>query len=87
MTINPPSFNGHHYIIVAVDYFTKWAGEIPTFENMTKNTSYFLFNHVITRLCVPIHIVTEHGLPILSPMQQSIRIHKQGFEDHVATNG
>ena len=41
MTINPPSSNGHHYIIVAVDYFTKWAEEIPTFDNMEKPAEYF----------------------------------------------
>ena len=53
MTINPPSSNGNHYIIVAVDYFMKWAKEIPTFNNMARNTTYFLFNHVITRFSVP----------------------------------
>ena len=27
---NPPSVVGHHYIIVVVDYFTKWAEAMPT---------------------------------------------------------
>ena len=53
MTINPPSSNGNHYIIVALDYFTKWAEAMPTFENMTKTATYFLFNHAITRFGVP----------------------------------
>ena len=61
MKINPPSSNGHHYIIVAVDYFTKWAEAIPTFKNTTKTTAYFLFNHVITRFDVPKEIVTYNG--------------------------
>ena len=61
MTINPTSSNGHHYIIVVVDYFTKWVEEMPTFDNMTKNGAYFLFNHVITRFGVPKEIITDNG--------------------------
>ena len=34
MKINPRSSNGHHYIIVAVNYSTKWDEAIPTFDNM-----------------------------------------------------
>jgi len=30
MTCNPTSTGGHGYIIVAVDYFTKWAEAMPT---------------------------------------------------------
>ena len=25
MTIKPPSSHGHHYIIIEVEYFTKWG--------------------------------------------------------------
>ena len=32
VTCNPASAGGHKYIIVAVDYFTKWAEEMPTFK-------------------------------------------------------
>ena len=53
MTINPPLDDGHYYIIVAVDYFTKWDKAIPTFNNMVKIAAYFLFNHVITDLVYP----------------------------------
>ena len=60
MTINPPSSNGHHYIIVAVGYFTKWAEAMPTFNNMTKNAAYFLFKHVITRFSVPQEMVIDN---------------------------
>ena len=60
MKINLPSSNGHHYIIVAVDYFTKWVEAMPTFDNTAKTTTYFLFNHVITRFRVPKEIVTKN---------------------------
>lgn len=30
MTCNPTSIGGHGYIIVVIDYFTKWAKAMPT---------------------------------------------------------
>jgi hypothetical protein len=34
MTCHPPSSNGHKYIVMAVDYFTKWVESMPTFNNI-----------------------------------------------------
>jgi len=61
MTCNPHSAGGHVYIIIAVDYFTKWAEEMPTFDNIRKIATLFIFNHIVTRLGVPQAIVTDHG--------------------------
>jgi hypothetical protein len=61
MTCNPPSSNGHKYIVVAVDYFTKWVEAMPTFNNTTDTTTCFFFNHVITHFGVPLHLVSDHG--------------------------
>jgi hypothetical protein len=52
---------GHGYIIVVVDYFTKWAEAMPTFDNTGKTAALFLFNHVIACFGVPQAIVTDHG--------------------------
>jgi hypothetical protein len=60
MTCNPHLVGGHGYIIVAVDYFTKWAKAMPTFDNTGKTTTLFIFNHIITRYGVPQAIVTNH---------------------------
>lgn len=32
VTCNLTSSDGHNFIIVDVDYFTKWAESIPTFQ-------------------------------------------------------
>ena len=40
-TCNPPSAKGHKYIIVAVDYFTKWVKAMPTFGNDGETTTFF----------------------------------------------
>jgi hypothetical protein len=61
MTCHPHLTGGHGYIIVAIDYFTKWAEAIPKFDNTRKNATLFIFNHIIARFGVPRDIITDHG--------------------------
>ena len=49
------------YIIVVVDYFTKWAEAMPTLAADSKTTAQFIFNHIIARFGVPQAIFTDHG--------------------------
>ena len=58
----PTSTGGHGYIIVAVDYFTKWVEAIPTYAEDKNTAALFLFNHIIARFRIPRAIVTDHGL-------------------------
>ena len=60
-TCNPPSTAIHHYIIVAVDYFTKWVEAMPTYTNDVKTTTLFMFNHNISRFGIHKSIATDHG--------------------------
>jgi len=61
MTCNHHSARGHTWIIVVVNYFTKWAEAIPTFNNTGKTAALFLFNHVITCFGVSQTIFIDHG--------------------------
>ena len=61
MHCKPTSAGGHGYIIVAVDYFTKWAEAMPTCAKDGKTAALFLFNHIIARFGVPQSIATDHG--------------------------
>ena len=61
MKCNPVSAGGHKYIIVAVDYFTKWAEAMPTFKYNGETTAFFVFNQIIARFGIPKVIVTDHG--------------------------
>eukprot|EP00253_Pinus_taeda_P020961 PITA_20961 len=61
MTCNPTSAERHGYIIVVVDYFTKWAEAMPTLNNSGETTTLFFFNHVVSRFGVLQAIVTDHG--------------------------
>ena len=53
----PTSAGGHGYIIVVVDYFTKWAEAMPTYVEDGKIATLFMFNHIIARFGVPQSIV------------------------------
>jgi hypothetical protein len=61
MTCHPHSAGGHGYIIVAVDYFMKWAEAMSTFDNTGKTTTLFIFNHIISLFGVPQAIITDHS--------------------------
>jgi len=61
ITSNPHSTRGHAYIILAVDYFTKWVEVMSTFSADGKIAATFIFNHIISRFSVPQAIITDHG--------------------------
>jgi hypothetical protein len=60
-TCNPLSARGNRYIIIAVDYFTKWVEAMPRFKDDGETATLFLFNQIIARLGIPREIVTDHG--------------------------
>jgi transposase InsO family protein len=78
MQCNPTSVWGHGYIIVAINYFTKWAEAMPTFLNDGQNSSLFIFNHIIARFKVPQAIVTDHISHFQNHMMSEMRT-KLGF--------
>jgi hypothetical protein len=61
MTFDPPSNNGHKYIVVEIDYFTNWVEAMPTFNNIVDTTMHFFFNHVITQFGVPQQLIYDHA--------------------------
>jgi hypothetical protein len=78
MQCKPTSAGGHGYIIVVVDYFTKWAEAMPTFLNDGRTTTLFIFNHIITHFGVPRAIVTDHGSHFKNQMMSELHA-KLGF--------
>jgi hypothetical protein len=71
-TCHLASSRGHHYIIVAVDYFTKWVEAMPTFNNDGETTTLFIFNHIIARFDIPKEIVTDHGSHFQNKMMSEL---------------
>jgi len=59
--IEPAASNGHRFILVAIDYFTKWV-EAKTFKSVTKKAVVdFVHSNIICRFGIPKVIITDNG--------------------------
>ena len=53
---------GLKFVIVAVDYFTKWAEAIPLSTILEKNLTKFIREHIIYRFGIPHSLVSDNAL-------------------------
>ena len=51
--INPPSFKGHRFVLVAMNYFTKWTEIVPLKNMAHKEVIEFINEHIIHRFGIP----------------------------------
>ena len=70
MDCNQASAGGHHHIIVAVDYFMKWAEAMPTVKSDGEIAAQFIFNQIITRFGISKELVTDHGRKFQNRMME-----------------
>jgi hypothetical protein len=68
--IEPPSARGHHFILAATDYFSKWAEAIPLREVKSDNVINFLEWHIIYRFGVPHRITSDNAKAFKSNKMQ-----------------
>ncbi|XP_058219692.1 uncharacterized protein LOC131330216 [Rhododendron vialii] len=60
--IVPAAFNGHKFILVAMDYFTKWV-EAASYATLTAvQVAHFIKQNVIYRYGVPQAFVSDNGV-------------------------
>jgi transposase InsO family protein len=64
--IQPPSLKGHRFVLVSMDYFTKWTEVIPL-KNMTrKEVIEFITEHIIHRFGIPQTLMIDQGTSFVS---------------------
>ena len=64
--INPSSSKGHCFVLVAMDYFTKWT-EIVPLKNMThREVIEFITEHIIHRFGISQTLTTDQGSSFIS---------------------
>jgi transposase InsO family protein len=64
--IHPGSSKGHRFILVAMDYFTKWTEAVPL-RNMThREVISFVQEHIIYWFGVPQTLTTDQGPSFIS---------------------
>ena len=70
--IEPKASNGHCFILVAIDYFTKWV-EVASYANETKQVVVrFIKNQIIYRYDVPSKIITDNGSNLNNNMVEAL---------------
>ena len=70
--IEPKASNGHRFILVAIDYFTKWV-EATSYANVTRQVVVrFIKNNLICRYGVPSKIITDNGSNLNNKMMKEL---------------
>ena len=60
--ISPKSSNGHEYILVSIDYFTKWV-EAASYVRLTAaKVTKFIKSHIIFRYGVLHELISDRGV-------------------------
>ena len=63
----PPSYN-NLYILLAVDYVSKWVEAISTHTNDAKVVAQFLRSHIFSRFRTPRALITDNGTHFCNKM-------------------
>ncbi|KAL6325701.1 hypothetical protein AAG906_023585 [Vitis piasezkii] len=59
--ISSKSSSGHEYILVAIDYFTKWV-EVASYAILTAKVAKFIISHIIYRYGIPHELISDRGV-------------------------
>ena len=57
--IHPASSKGHNFILVAIDYFTKWVEVVPLKKAEHKDVIQFINEQIIHRFGIPRSITMD----------------------------
>ena len=70
--IEPKASNGHRFILVAIDYFTKWV-EAITFKALTKKAVVdFVHSKIICLFGIPRAIITDNAANLNSNLMKEV---------------
>ncbi|XP_070032744.1 uncharacterized protein [Nicotiana tomentosiformis] len=80
--IDPKASNGHKFILIAIDYFTKWV-EAVTFKVVTKKAMVdFVHTNIICRFGIPKTIITDNAANLNSHLMKEFHIRIKKSLDH-----
>ena len=91
-SIEPAASNGHRFILVAIDYYTKWV-ELASYKAVTKMVvADFVWDRIVCQFRVPESIITDNAANLNSDLMKAtcetfkIR-HKNSTADRPQMNG
>ncbi|PKA59790.1 hypothetical protein AXF42_Ash011914 [Apostasia shenzhenica] len=80
----PTAMRNYKWILVAVDYFTKWIEAKPLTQPTAQNVENFLWANIVCRYGVPMTIITDNGTNFCEEHQINL---KYASVWHPHTNG
>ncbi|KAK9070616.1 hypothetical protein SSX86_011018 [Deinandra increscens subsp. villosa] len=57
----PPASRGVRFLLVVIDYFTKWIEAKPLACISGKQVKKFVWEHIVCRFGLPLYIITDNG--------------------------
>ena len=87
-----PSSSSNLYILMAVDYVSKWVEAIPTRTNDARVVAKFLLSHIFTKFGTPRPLITDGGTHFYNKLVYSVMRkygvrHRTTLAYHPQTNG
>ena len=68
--IHPTTCNGHEFILVTIDYFTKWVKAASYKVLNSKKVAQFIHTSIICRYGAPHEIILNNGLHFKGEMKK-----------------
>ena len=83
---------GARYILVAIDYATKWVEAVALRDNKAASVAKFLYKGIMTRFGCPIELVLNQGVHFLNSVIEELTskhmiLHKKSTPYHPRANG
>ena len=66
---------GNHYILVAIDYCTKWVEAKALRDNTTTSTMKFWYDNIWCRFKCPIELISDQGAHFINKVVQELMEH------------
>ncbi|RVX07142.1 hypothetical protein CK203_053532 [Vitis vinifera] len=83
--ISPKSSSGHEFILVAIDYFTKWV-EAASYARLTSSgVASFIRSHIICRYGVPHELISDRGVHFRAEVDTLVQRYTSGIIDRLRT--
>jgi hypothetical protein len=64
--VHPSLSKGHRFVLVVIDYFTKWTEAMPCRNMMHQEVISFVQEHIIPRFGIPQTLMTDQGACFMS---------------------
>ena len=78
--ISPRSSGGHEYILVAIDYFTKWVEAASYAKFIAARVAKFIKSHIICRYGVPHELIFDRRVHFRGEVD--ILVQEYGIQHH-----